>query len=324
MLGFFRIFAVKLSLILHYPTTGEPRIPIKLTVMRRYFILTALCLFMAIGARAQDDDMYFTPKKGRDVKTVRTVPDSRVSETYDYSQPSGSEYTYGTLRDVDEYNRRDRFNKGYAQHLGDSINMQDSIMVSRQDYENSMRMKRFDGFHSTILVVNDPWYYDPWYYDPWYYDSFYWHTRWHDPWYWGYHDPWRYHYYHTGWYGWGGWHGWYRPVYHRPIWHGGHISNRGGGGSGRWATTRRTGQTTNRTYRNNTPSRTRTRQYNNTTPSRTERNTTTRNNFNTQTTPSRSYSSGSSSHSYGGSSRATGGGGGSRSYGGGGSRGGRR
>ncbi len=191
--------------------------------MTRYFILSVLSLIFAISASAQDDDMYFTPKKISNVNTVQRPLRSEVTEAYNYSQDnnnSGSTAYYsGSIRDVDEYNRRNHSNDEYAQGLDDSIIRQDSILVSRVDYENSMKMKRFDGYNNITLVVNDPWYYDSWYDNP-----FYWRSRWYDPWYYSCYD---YGYYGPHWYGywggcrdWGWGYSWYNPIPYRPIWNG--------------------------------------------------------------------------------------------------------
>ena len=331
--------------------------------MARHFILSALLLSFALNAAAQDDDMYFTPKKSSTPRTTERTQRSEVTSPYDYEEGvevGGDTYSYsGSIRDVDEYNRRKRPSDTYS-YSGEEYNtQQDSILVSREDYENSMKMKRFDGYNNITLVVNDPWYYDPWYYD-----SFYWGTRWYAPWHYTYYDPWHYSW---GWYGyWGGYHNWgfgypwhSHPV-HRPIWSGGrpvyhgsrpsvparrYYSN-GRYNSGRWATAgkaqnrlRGTSGTSTRNYSTNS-----TRRYTNPgSPSNRTSSTTTRNRQNTNsssrsytTTPSanRSYNSSSNRSSYSsGSSRSYSsgssiGGGGSRSYGGGGGstggRGGRR
>lgn len=186
--------------------------------MKRYLFVAILSLFIMTAVSAQDDDMYFTPKH-KDKNTVVTPPRSRVTEAYDYDH-SNETYHSGSIRDVDEYNRRGKGGSsssstwregGYAQD--------DSILVSREEYENSRKMKRFDGYNSVTLIVGDPWYYDPWYYDPWYGGSYYWRTRWYDPWYYTYYDPW---YYGGGWYAhWGPSHYWHRPSYVYGGWHGG-------------------------------------------------------------------------------------------------------
>ena len=295
-------------------------------IMARHFILSALLLSFALNAAAQDDDMYFTPKKSSTPRTTERTQRSEVTSPYDYEEGvevGGDTYSYsGSIRDVDEYNRRKRPSDTYS-YSGEEYNtQQDSILVSREDYENSMKMKRFDGYNNITLVVNDPWYYDPWYYD-----SFYWGTRWYAPWHYTYYDPWHYSW---GWYGyWGGYHNWgwgytwHHHAPHRPLWSGGRP--------------RPTISSTIPTRRNTRPSISRSGNYG-TSLNRTRntrkvftntRNTTTSNNYNTNTTSTRQYNSSSttrSSFSSSGSRSSFSGGGGRPSSGssGGGGRIGRR
>ena len=193
------------------------------------FIFTCVLSVIAGHMMAQDDDMYFASDKSAKTQKVS----SSASEKYS-SQRSGEhqsthdDYTYnpndysGSNRDVDEYNRRHRTGV-------DSPYDHDSVLISAGEYENYQQMKRWDGYRSTVVVVNDPYYYypwyDSWYYDPWYYGS--WSWRWgysYYPWYWGY--SWRPYYYSSWSWGWHsrpyssyGRHGWHNPSYVRP--HGG-------------------------------------------------------------------------------------------------------
>lgn len=187
--------------------------------MTRHFIFTVLSLFIAITVAAQNDDMYFTPKHQKNVTTVRT-PRSEVTDAYDYNDT----YHSGSIRNVDEYNRRGRY--GAQQSWRDTTYYaNDSILVSREDYENSRKMKRFDGYNSVTLIVGDPWYYNSWAYDPWYNGSWYWRSRWYDPWYYSYYDPWGFDF---GWHGYWGYSHYYWDhsyYWHRPApiyggWHG--------------------------------------------------------------------------------------------------------
>lgn len=280
---------------------------------KRILILATMALFSAISMMAQDDDMYFTGKKHqkRDASTMRSV----VTQVEDDTTPT---YYCGSMRSVDEYNRRGRYRQ-----FSDSLNYEpDSILVSRQDYENAMKLKRFDGYHSNVLIINDPWYYDPWYYDSWY-----WHTRWYDPWY----DPW-YTPYHYGWYSSWGWGGWYRP-YHWGGWYGptywGHTSTWTRGGSsryvpnnGRYATARREYGNTNRQSSSRNATTQRGNSFANRTTTRSYDNTPTRTYTNPTTSRSNSFSSSSAGSvtrgsSFSGGSMSRGGGGAGISRGGG-------
>lgn len=289
--------------------------------MTRHFILSALLLSFAVSVMAQDDDMYFTPKKGNTANTVQRQQRSEVTEAYDYGNGvavGNSTVTHsGSLRDVDEYNRRNRTGSEYSYGDDYAGGTQDSILVSRADYENSMKMKRFDGYNNITLVVNDPWYYDPWYYD-----SFYWRTRWYDPWYYSYYNPWHYGWgwhgywgFHHGW-GWG--HTWHRPVIHRPVW--GNSRPRPGIGNGRPArpSVNRYSSRSNRFSSNRTRTRSDRPVFSNT---RTNTNNTNRSvnsdntrRFSSSPSSGSSFSSGGSRSSFGGGgTRPAGGGGGSRS-----------
>lgn len=257
---------------------------------KRILFFTLLTFFSALNIMAQDDDMYFTPKKRQptDASTMRSV----VSSVDEDTTPA---YYCGSMRSVDEYNRRGRY-----RHFTDSVNYEpDSILVSRQDYENAMKLKRFDGYHSNVLIINDPWYYDPWYYDSWY-----WHTRWYDPWYdpwygphyYGWHSP----YYYSGWYHPYHWGGWYGPVYY------GHSSTWVSRGVSRGVSGSRHFVSTNRQYNSDARSqsnRNTTVQRGNTFDNRSFNNTQSRN-FGNNTTSIRSNSFGGS----GNTTRSMGGG----------------
>ena len=163
---------------------------------------------------AQEDDMYFVPKKGKTATTATTTttpPARRSTVTSSQSASEVPNYSTGPLRDVDEYNRRgpsgrsvtiitetDTFQVDesqltlnedgqYVLNKGNSSVGEDPVYADEaDDYAYSARLSRFHGVGYPYYVWYDPWYYDPFYYDPWYYGG-YWSYR-----------PW-------GWYGgWGG------------------------------------------------------------------------------------------------------------------------
>ncbi len=185
-------------------------------------ILTALALMPASHLLAQDDDMYFVPKKDTPTPTRPNndgVVVSIVTEQDGHDDEEGGPLTHsGSIRDVDEYNRRVHYAQGYGNDSIPRAARQDSILVSMEDYENTMRLKRFDGYNNILLITDSPWSYDPWYYD-----TYYWHSRWYDPWYRPWYDPWDYSFrWH---YGWGGHYGWgwgYHYAWNWPGWHGGY------------------------------------------------------------------------------------------------------
>lgn len=195
--------------------------------MKRFIILSVLVGVMPLSLMAQDDDLYFTPKKTAETSNSTG---NKVSEN--------STYYIGSKRDVDEYNHHGNFWSHY-QKIGTDEKGNDIIqfqkgngvypdstyidttfvgkyydtIVDNDDYEYSQRMSRWDGFYDPCFYNYrwgfgpywryswyDPWY-DPWYYsygglyDPFYYGGFY------NPWYYGY--GWGYPYYYGGFYDWG-------------------------------------------------------------------------------------------------------------------------
>lgn len=242
--------------------------------MKQFIALFAIIFSCSAMAVAQDDVYFVSSKKKADKKVVtsdvvdedaparyrvpatHTVTTTQTTTTQTTTTEEDDTYYCGSMRSVDEYNRRDRFNSAYATHLKDSLRFEDSIAAIREDYEHSKKMKRFDGYNNITLIVNaplfdvwvDPWY-DPWFYDPWYRPfSFSWGVRVYDPWYNPWYDPWYrpwgpvyvHHYWGPGWH-WGP--RWYGPVYVRETFRGynrgGYRSNvrttswaRGGYGSG--------------------------------------------------------------------------------------------
>ncbi len=187
--------------------------------MNRFFLLSLLVGTLPFTAAAQDDDLYFTPKKGAAVENHAELRSTVEPPTY-YS---------GSNRDVDEYNRRGKL-KSYYQKIGtDSLGNDviefhagdgtygaaaDTSTVypgsatyydDENDYAYTRRMGMYDDYYG---------WYNPYYYGYW--GGPYWSARygWYDPWFDGWYDPWFY----GSWYGWGSpyWHhyGWWdRPIY---------------------------------------------------------------------------------------------------------------
>ena len=214
--------------------------------MKKLILLLVLCGAMPLTMMAQDDDLYFTPKKSAKAERAEVVYDNRPA------------YYVGSNRPVDEYNRRGRYRSSYQTISADSVASDvisfeagagvypDSAYIDTtfvfseytgndfaggyddsDDYRCTRSMSRWDGYCA-------PWHYgwhSPfWYsrygwYDPWYYDWCY------DPWYYGWYDPW----YAGGYWGWHRWHGWYGGWYdpwfgHYPGWGGVAVRpNRPGG-----------------------------------------------------------------------------------------------
>ena len=202
--------------------------------MKKLLLISMLIGAMPLAMMAQDDDLYFVPKKNTKVE--------KVTETAQYE---------GSSRAVDEYNRR-LAKSSYEVIDGDSTKL-DIIEFSegkgvypdslqKEDFELTKKMQRFDDYdvstnaafwagynagrydwawHSPFYYGRYGWgWYDPWY-DPWYYGGWYGYYPWYSSWYypygyyaWGYPYYWGYPWYY-GYYG-------YYPYYY------------GGGGGGHY------------------------------------------------------------------------------------------
>ncbi len=228
--------------------------------MKKAILLTVLAGAMPFTGMAQDDDLYFTPKK-----EVKTIKPQSVDVT-------ASDYFVGSNRNVDEYNRYGRMSSSVSPLTGDSLGNDiinftagsglyadtiyvDSSFVEKylkenEDYRYTRRFSRWDGYY-------DPWFYNYYGYGPYYWRSSYWgwdpyyyrygyYDPWYDPWYFGYtgwwncwYDPWYYGYGYGPYYG--RYYGW------NPYYYGGgyvtyHEKSPNGvdayAGSSTWATTR--------------------------------------------------------------------------------------
>jgi len=181
---------------------------------------------MPLSMMAQDDDMYFVPKKSVE-----------RSHTVNVGGTASDGYYSGSWRSVDDYNRRGSSYEVLPADTGDIVSFSAVEGVypdSIGDFALTQKMTRWDGYEP----ASDYWegysqgrrdsYYSYSWHSPWYYSSFYpWYDPWYDSWYYGYYDPWYYSSWHYGWYdpwyygryGWG-WHGYY-SWYSRPYYYGG-------------------------------------------------------------------------------------------------------
>ncbi len=188
--------------------------------MKKLILFSLLIGAMPLSMMAQNDDLYFVPKKKTAVETMAD----------NYGLPRETYYS-GSNRSVDDYNRRRSTYEPLDSASSDIIDFNGELGVypdSLDDYTLTRKMERFDdyrlsdnaaywaGYQEGIydLMWHSPWYfrtygwhgwYDPWYYttwyDPWYYGS--WRYGWYDPW---YYDSyyWGYPYYRYGYAYWGG------------------------------------------------------------------------------------------------------------------------
>lgn len=208
--------------------------------MKKLLLISMLIGAMPLSMLAQDDDLYFVPKKKSVEKSV--VVENNVQQPVTTSTDCG--------RSIDEYNRRMR--SSYQVIDGDTVKNDiidftaeqgvypDSLKEDNEDFELTKKLSRFDDYsladndafwagYQTGLDMwgwHSPWYYSRygWYggwYDPWYSPYYYgsWRYGWYDPWYYGWYDPWYYGYYGYPYY--------YGRGY--PYWGGYYISGGGGG-----------------------------------------------------------------------------------------------
>lgn len=196
--------------------------------MKTKHLLTAMCLFLPLSMMAQEDDMYFVPKKKskqeRKVENVKAErPDFVQYDELQADAEPAPDYHVGKLRSDDEYNRRGRYSgQNYGEiHVGnDTVYVVEEESSAPQlseedDYNYSGRLVRFyGGFLSPYYwdYYYDWAFYDPWFYNPWFYGYHHgpygWYAGWYSPWYPGYwYDPWYYPWHHGCW-------GW---VSHHPV-----------------------------------------------------------------------------------------------------------
>ena len=194
--------------------------------MKKLLLFSMLVIALPQTMSAQDDDLYFVPKK----TSAPQVAQDR------FGMPKDTYYS-GSDRSVDEYNRRlksrvevldgDTTKSDIIDFSAEKGVYPDSLQV--EDYKLTKRMTRFDDYRLADNASfwagyeagrrdwgwHSPWYYSSYgWYDPWYYSSWRWYDPWYDPWYYGYagwYDPW---YYRPGWgWGWSWRYPYYRPHY---------------------------------------------------------------------------------------------------------------
>ena len=188
--------------------------------MKKLILISLLIGALPLSMVAQDDDLYFVPKKKSAVEKV----------TGSYGLPRETYYS-GSNRSVDDYNRRMSKYEPIDSASSDIIDFDGKLGVypdSLEDFSLTKKMERFDDYSlsdneaywagyqqaRSDMLWHSPWYYRTygWYnwYDPWYYTS--WHLGLYDPWYYG-----PYSWYYGGWYG-GWWDPWYNSLYYGYYW----------------------------------------------------------------------------------------------------------
>lgn len=189
--------------------------------MKKLLLISLLIAAMPLAMMAQDDDLYFVPKKNKTVSTVEKMNEST------YEAINGDT----TKLDIIEFS-------GGKGIYPDSL---------AEDFELTKKMQRFDDYNLCDNAAfwagynagrydwawHSPWYYraygwyDPWFYGSWFSTYYPWYNSWYYPYFYTWYDPWYFGY--GGWYGWG-WPYYYSYYYPRgyPYYFG------GGGGSGHY------------------------------------------------------------------------------------------
>jgi hypothetical protein len=189
--------------------------------MKKFILISVLVGVMPLSLMAQDDDMYFVPKKTKIVTVTPQNTDSKANN-----------YWSGSNRSVDEYNRFGKYLGGGIQEIKRDSNIVSIVTFDRgmrpdtlyvdsasaqkiinqiAEYQYTRSMSRWDGFYN-------PWFYDYYGWGPYYWRSRYWYAggyygRFYDPFYYtGWYDPWINPMY-NGWYGPWMYEGWYDPWY---------------------------------------------------------------------------------------------------------------
>lgn len=196
--------------------------------MKKWFYVSLIMAMLPLTMTAQDDDMYFVPKKN-----------SAEHKAVNYSTPRSTYYS-GSNRSVDEYNRHgggsyyevvsnDTTGNDIIDFSSEVGVYPDSAMQQQEDFTLTRQMSRWDGYEPEIAYLagynagrfdswHSPWYYSSYY--PWYDSYWYWNDPWyyrHYGWYGGWYDPWYYDYYGYSPYWYGGWYGGYHYSYYRPY-----------------------------------------------------------------------------------------------------------
>ena len=200
--------------------------------MKKINIFSVLIALIPFTVMAQDDDLYFIPKKA----VRHQITSSSFGER--------SSYYAGSSRNIDEYNRRGVYHKTTQNVGSDSIGNDiidfdreegvypDSSYIgkTRKKYSKTRRNRDYYDEDDYIYSRRVSRFYDPWFFG---YYGYYPYSRWgwdlYDPWYGGYagywrgyyspwYDDWYYPYYGYGWgrpyyYGYGSYYYGYSPYY---------------------------------------------------------------------------------------------------------------
>lgn len=178
-----------------------------------FFLFILLGAGLLLPAMAQDDDVYFVPSKKQRTTEQKNETFVRQRTANAYRTVSESDLA-GSLRDVDEYNRRGR--------VADVATPVDSVVTADEEWIAGTYTDRIVRFHAPRagVYVSSPFYGsyidvyldDPFFYDwtwahsyvwsPFWYYGWGWNSFWYPAWNWGYHPwypVWGHYPWHPGW-----------------------------------------------------------------------------------------------------------------------------
>ena len=195
--------------------------------MKKLLLISMLIGAIPMSMMAQDDDLYFVPKKKKATK-VEKVKDIAPVVAPQPKAKSSYEVIDGDTTNLDVID----FTEGKGVYPADSLETEDFAltknMVRFDDYDVSDNDAFWAGYRAgrSTWMWHSPWYYGRYgWYDPWYYGSWYGYSSWYSPYYYSWYDPWFYGWY-DPWYGpYYGYYGWGWPYYR----YGGYAYYYGGG-----------------------------------------------------------------------------------------------
>lgn len=151
--------------------------------MKKLLLISMLIGAMPLSMMAQDDDLYFVPKKKAQVEHVKDIapvvaPQSKAKSSY--------EVIDGDTTKLDVID----FTDGKGVYPADTLEAEDFAltknMVRFDDYDVSSNAAFWAGYRagSSTWGWHSPWYYSRYgWYDPWYYGSWYSSVMWNNPYY---------------------------------------------------------------------------------------------------------------------------------------------
>ena len=209
--------------------------------MKKFILISVLVGVMPLSLMAQDDDMYFVPKKTKIVTVTPQNTDSKANNYWYrgmrpdtlYVDSASAQKIINQIAEYQYTRSMSRWDGFYNPWFYDYYGWGPYYWRSRYWYAGGYYGRFYDPFYYTGWY--DPWinpmyngWYGPWMYDGWYdpwYGSYYGYYGYYNPWYYGYYSPWYYGPYYGPWYY--PFYGYYPGVIH--------INNRGGVNSGGYA-----------------------------------------------------------------------------------------